>query len=63
MPSLSTSSDFFFFALPSWMWPEENAEEDFKTLSFDIPLLSEYATCLDKRVKRRCLEKISSRRS
>ena len=38
---------------------EEKAEEDSKTLSFDIPVLSEYAKALDKQVKRRNLEKIS----
>ena len=29
---------------------EDKAEEDFKTLSFNIPLLSEYAKALDKQV-------------
>ena len=38
---------------------EEKAEEDLKTLSFDIPVLSEYAKALDKQIKRRCLKKIS----
>ena len=38
---------------------EEKGEEDLKTLSFHIPVLSEYARALDKQVKRRYLEKIS----
>ena len=38
---------------------EEIAEEDLKTFSFNIPVLSEYAKALDKQVKRRYLEKIS----
>ncbi|XP_068677854.1 uncharacterized protein [Montipora foliosa] len=38
---------------------EDKAEEDLKTLSFNIPVLSEYAKALDKQVKRRYLEKIS----
>ncbi|XP_015762500.1 PREDICTED: probable helicase with zinc finger domain [Acropora digitifera] len=38
---------------------EDIAEEDLKTLSFNIPVLSEYAKALDKQVKRRYLEKIS----
>ena len=38
---------------------EDKAEEDLKTLSFNIPVLSEYAKALDKQVKGRYLEKIS----
>ena len=38
---------------------EDIAEEDLKTLSFNIPVLSEYAKALDKQVKRRYIEKIS----
>ena len=38
---------------------EDKAEQDLKTLSFNIPVLSEYAKALDKQVKRRYLEKIS----
>ena len=37
---------------------EDIAEEDLKTLSFNIPVFSEYAKGLDKQVKRRYLEKI-----
>ena len=42
---------------------EEKGEEDLKTLSFHIPVLSEYARALDKQVKRRYLEKISCQHS
>ena len=38
---------------------EDKAEEDLKTLSVNIPVLSEYAKALDKQVKERYLEKIS----
>jgi len=38
---------------------EDNAEEDSKNLSFNIPVLSEYAKGLDKQVKGRYREKIS----
>ena len=40
---------------------EDIAEEDLKTLSFNIPVLSEYAKALDKQVKRRYLKDISRR--
>ena len=40
---------------------EDIAEEDLKTLSFIIPVLSEYAKDLDKQVKRRYLKDISRR--
>ena len=38
---------------------EDKAEEDLKTLSVNIPVLSEYAKALDKQVKERYLQKIS----
>ena len=38
---------------------EDKAEEDLKTLSVNIPVLSEYSKALDKEVKERHLEKIS----
>ena len=38
---------------------EDKAEEDLKTLSVNIPVLSEYAKALDKQVKERYLQKMS----
>ena len=51
--------DFVEFFASTMNLAEDNAEEDSKNLSFNIPVLSEYAKGLHKQVKGRYLEKIS----
>lgn len=47
-----------FFASIMYL-AEDKAKEDLRTLSFNIPVLSEYTKALEKQVKARYLEKIS----